>query len=403
MSNPAVSVPHPQNSLPAINLITESEFRLLISTIPSWEPGNNLAHFITSVERLIEHLKQRLSPTLSFVLNNTIRLKIQGEANNFLSCVNAETWDEIKSHLLQRYGDQRDEHVLAHILRTCVQFNSESHREFYVKIIEALHALIEHLQITVSDKNLVAFKTYDYNKLANQVFLSGIKEPYRTYLMHKNYATLEQNLNACYTYDNHREQNNYYDFLRNQNKTNNTKPFQKQMPQKNNFYPQFSNKTQQQPLQPQTFQNSFNKFKQLSQPQHTFTPKPFAGCINKTLPRHNQFPTSKEVFGNTPKPKSPWIPGKPTSNQFKPTPMSIQSRTPTNNYQQRQPFFNQNRKPDFMVEELFHNEVDLRETNHAEEPQYEYFEEQTNECYYPEFDDTYEESENFPVTASETQ
>lgn len=381
MANPNVTV---QTELGSINLnvsgasasISDSEFRLLISTIPSWEPGNNLAHFITSVERIFKHLENKLTPTLLFVLNNTVRLKIQGEANNFLSCVNAESWKDIKAHLLQRYGDQRDEQVLAHTLRTCVQYHNQTYKEFYVKIIESLHALIEHLQITLADPNLLAYKTYEYTNLANQVFLNGIKEPYRFYLSNKNHTTLEQNLNACHTFDNQKEQNNYYDFLRNQHK----------------------GISYQKPLNKNNFSTQLSKPQIPRQNQQTFTPKPFSGPINTPINTSNKFPTAKQVFGTNNANKNPWVQSKPASNQFKPTPMSIQSRATSFRPQHQNHFRNHsNMPPNFISEELFNSNPPTEESHF--EPEYtDYYLENNDEHEFEEPEDT---QENFQELASE--
>lgn len=370
--------------------ISENEFRIVTQTLCEWQPGNNLAHFIAEVDELINYCEGKLSPSLQFALNKIIRSKIRGEAGDFLSCVNADGWDRIKTHLLQRYGDQRDEKILSHNLRTCVQLNYETHNQFYSKIIKTLHELIQHIQITISDKNLAEYKIYEYNQTAKDVFLSGVKEPYRSYLRYQNFTTLEQNLNACNTYDNQAQQFGYYDYLRNQGRIGqkqNAKPMAPQT--KNQFIPNFSN--QNQVLRNHT-QPSFSKpFEQQA------TPRPFLGSINKPLPK-TPLHTNRQVFGTHNKPKNPWQTGKPTSNQIRssqppPTPMSTTSRnTFRSNWTQHQKPFQTER---MIVEELFNaeNEYYSEENQHEEEEQF------YDQQYVEEIEQL--ENENFQDQASE--
>lgn len=210
---------------------------------------------------------------------------------------------------------------------------------------------------------MLAFKTYEYTNLANQVFLNGIKEPYRFYLSNKNHTTLEQNLNACHMYDNQKEQNNYYDFLRNQHKgTSYQKPLNK-----NNFPTQLS--------RPQISH----------QHQRTFTPKPFSGPINT----NKKFPTAKKFLVIT-QTKIPW---------FKESPhlMSIQSRTTTFRPQHQNHFRNySNRPPNFISEELFNSNPP------TEEPHFdpEYTDDYTEITDQYELEEPEDAHENFQEAAS---
>lgn len=126
-------------------------------------------------------------------------------------------------------------------------------------------------------------------------------------------------------------------------------------------------------------QNSFNRF----------TPRTF-GNINQPIPQRPTFPTNAQVFGQQSKPNTP-------SNNFKPTPMSIQTAT-TNRPQTRQ-FPHPYQKSNFISKELHNAEINA-ETSELE-AEYSFDEAQTNgEEFYDENYSNYHD-ENFQAIASE--
>lgn len=95
---------------------------MLINTLPEYSPGENLPLFISKVDRLIQitsSLSQ--SPLQNYIILQGIHSKIRGEAANFISYFNCETWDTTKQVLLSKYGDQRSEQVLLNELDSLSQ------------------------------------------------------------------------------------------------------------------------------------------------------------------------------------------------------------------------------------------------------------------------------------------
>ncbi|KAF5278007.1 hypothetical protein FQA39_LY18423 [Lamprigera yunnana] len=162
----------------------------------------------------------------------------------------------------------------------------------------------------------------------------------------------EECLNKCRLYDNRKQEEQYYDYVRG--------PLKKPQPmQHQSFKTHYSFQkspqtfsTPQKPHQPfynaQRPQNSFNT--QNTRPnfysQFNNQPKPFSGSINKPINQSFRNFTNKQVFGN-PKPIIP-------QSQYKPTPMSEISTFTNNKIKPPQNFDQSSSNPrrNFISEEL---------------------------------------------------
>lgn len=329
------------NSATALIPISDREIQMLLGTIPEYHPGGNLSLFIQKVDKLLEYLSGRLTPTLAYIVQDTIQLKIKGEAENFIACLNPSNWDDIRSALLRKYGDQRSEEILANELRKVTQFKGESYSDFYSKIIVAFNKIMEHLQLNIHDQNIIVFKRHEYSQLAVNTFKYGILEPYRSYLKHFQITSLEEGLQMCNKYDNEKIQEEYHEFIRerSQRKFTSNKPPHKtfSFPQNNNF----QNST------PNFAFRSFNKPQfnsQFQNPQYSshFNKSHF-GNFNNNMQQTSKAQSNSQIVRKT----------TPFEKANNPEPMSVQSRVPTRQFQNRfSNHFQTRSNPQFLVQEL---------------------------------------------------
>lgn len=357
------------------------ELTALTKSLPEYFPGSNLSTFVTSVDNLAKFLESKLSPTQTYLFNVSVLAKIKNEARDYLNFHNLTEWPGIREALLRKYGDQRNEELLLSALRNTIQLKHESFNEYYDKILLAQNDLLQFVQLHETDPNSFLFKKHLYHNQSLQIFCSGLLEPYRTYLMNFDLPNLEAALNKCRVYDNKIQENNYTDYVRRlqdykshklpPQMTKNTPTSQNnwQNPRQQTTQSQFQTKQFSQQFQPKQFtqqqpftQNQFQP-KPFFQPQ--FQPKPFSGSINRPHYAQSRFPTNKQTFGTKPEQQR---------NQFKPTPMSVQTSAFSTKPRQNQ--FQSTNKPTFTSQELFNNEVDIEEYPNENDLYYDFEEEQ---------------------------
>lgn len=381
-SNNLIKLTHLDNSIMTDNqtpsappqqkaILDKSEIQLLIHAIPEYHPGDNLSIFINEVDNLIDHLTNRLTPDLEYILNFNIRSKIKAEARDFLAFQNIISWADIRLSLLRKYGDQRSEELLVSALKQSVQYKNETYNDFYTKILKTFSDLMQYISLNCNDKNLFLYKKFEYTNLALKTFQIGLLEPYRSYLSHFELTTIEECLNKCNFYDNRKQEWEYCEFIRKSNdplrksfKTltapnsnkfsyqNHTKSFHNNQPQTShfktsNFYPNFTNK----------YENN---------PQLAIQPKPFKGPINEPLSQNSRILTNKQVFGSD-------NPHTSVSKRYVPTPMSVQSKNPTQRFSSKFPskteLFNIEFPEDIQEDEPqeYQDEYYSEDNNHSED------------------------------------
>lgn len=379
--NSKMSLPENVNVLqaqPQIVPIEKSEIRLLMDAIPEYSPGQNLSIFIGEVDNLINHLNGRITADVKYLVNFSIRNKIKGDARDFIAFQNATEWEEIRSSLLRKYGDQRSEELLSAALSHCVQKRNESYLDYYSRLLKCCNDLLQYVSLNIVDPLELKYKLASYDKLALKTFQIGLVEPYRSYLSHFQLHSIEECVNKCQFYDNRKQEWEYCEYLRKSQDSQRKPQIQPpvQIQTRNQNYSQVN-------------QNS-NNFNSRPSPQQNFQNfnQGFKGNINKPIQQSQKQFTNKQVFGTKPGPST-------FQNQ---TPMSVQSRVrtqqiPRQNNQQYQ------QKQDFISEELFNVESDSTEQTYNE-----------NENDYspeddPELNDEFysQDIENFRLVASETQ
>lgn len=348
----------------SIQMIQDRDLATLINSLPEYSPGANLSTFVTSVESLLTHLHGKLLPNQAFVFNTLVLSKIKDGARDFLSFHGKTGWPEIKIALLERYGDQRNETILQANLQTQTQNRNEGYMEFCDRILNALNDLLQHVSLHISDTKLKSLKIEHYQTIATKTYINGLNNPYFDYLSHFEINTIDEAVRKCRTYDQKQQERQYALFLKNvplskQNASNvksNTEPIR---PTNQLFYPQFNSGSQflRRQSQPQNFQSGNQIVRQLpaNRPtpfpgQHQQTPKPFGNIHSTPKPIH--YPTNKQVFGP---------PQRKPSEQFKPTPMSINTTNTfrPRHYQSSNHFkTNPNIPRNFTSQELFNHEIE---------------------------------------------
>lgn len=368
-----------QVTAPSLMPIQISELTALTNTLPEFYPGGNLSTFVNAVDNLIKFLDKKLTLSQVYLFNVSVLAKVKNEARDYLNFHNETEWSGIRSALLRKYGDQRNEEILLSALRSTVQKQNESYLEYYDRVLLAQNDLMQYVQLHETDQNIIAFKRHFYQKQTLQVFCSGLNDPYHEYLMHFDLVSLEEALNKCRIYDNKIQEHKYMKYLRNSNDKHRPNVQKNNQPARNTFSgPSFAfnpRPPQMQNIPPMRY----------LQPQTNNQQKTFAGSVNKPIPQSSRLPMNKQNFGTKP--------GSAMSrNTFKPTPMSVQTSVP-NNFRQNNNIFQSTSRPTFVSEELFNNEVDV-ETN--EIPMY-------SEINYEEqyMETPQNEAENFHVTASD--
>lgn len=358
-------------------LLSKDEFQLYCNLIPEFNPEsqyeNDLTKFIRKTDKYYAQMIGKLTPVQSIALEEIIENKIKGEAANYIGFLNCKDWNEIKAALLLKYGDQRNEEILANELRMCVQMPRDSCRDFYYKTLIAFNDLMKCLQLRQQSEEMFNMKRIHYTELAISTFKLGLREPFREYVDKFQINSLEEGLAKCLEYDNKMTQQNYYDYLRNQNKTKlETKPiYHKQTPHhisSNIKFPAIPQSQQQQrssTFPPHTFGNQKLSAETLQPPKQGFpenTNKFFPQAKQPWWSQKPQFPVNN--FKPPQFPANNFRPPQFSSNNFqsqqhKPrvnqnsTPMSVQSRVHTDRFNNR---FKTQNQPKFHVEELFNQE-----------------------------------------------
>ena len=228
------------------------DLNIFLNAIPDFEAGKNLSIFISEVDDVINHIQGRLTPDLQFTFSIALRNKIRGEAREYIAYSGAKEWPHIKSLLINRYGERRNEDLLNNDLAFAIQARGETYLEFYQRIIKKLSALQECVSLQNISREETKFKTKLYTALAIKVYRRGVFEPYRTHLSHFQLDSLEDCITKCRNLENERQENAYADFLRNNtfkphnnnNNTNSSPSFPPKRPpplMKNSYPKNYSN------------------------------------------------------------------------------------------------------------------------------------------------------------------
>lgn len=360
------------------------EISIAREMIPQYEGGSrNLTYFIQQCEKFIDTYRNKTEGqencTFNKLLFEICCSKLVDAARDTLVISNCTTWSEVKKALTTRFGDPRNETLLENDLTTCFQLSNETYDQYYEKIRSKLQQLLEHLTITEDNSDLQVFKTKMFNQKALDTFKAGLLEPYRSFISYKSVKSLEDCLLQLRNYDNHQQQVNFLNFIRQKSSSKQmTRPITQQFKPTLQQRPPFTNQFRQTNFTP-LHNNHYN-----NQNRSQFPRGPI-NIQNRQVP--TRFPTNSQVFGRKLEPK--------------PTPMSVSTTNTARprNISKPQNHFQNSQSPNFVSEELYNIEEPQQIQLEFEDPS-EYYENYENPQNLEEFD---EAAENFPLAASEEQ
>lgn len=103
-TQPSAPLSAPINAIQTVPLmpVSDRKIQMLLGTIPEYFPGGNLSLFIQKVDKLMRHLAGRLTPTLDYIVQDTIQLRIKAEAETYIVCLNLNTWEESKKCFIKK-------------------------------------------------------------------------------------------------------------------------------------------------------------------------------------------------------------------------------------------------------------------------------------------------------------
>lgn len=300
-----------------------------LNMVPEFRGETELLHrFLTICEKLVAKFynTEDESDFQNEYLMSSILAKIKGDAMlNISSCI-VNKWSDLKTALLNAYGDKRDLYTL-NIELTELKQGNETPFEFYNKIIHVLNLQTAYINVHCSTDAKPVLQIYA-SGLALRVLLRGLKDPVGSLMRAKNPSDLSAALHML-TNDFQIEAAKKYDH-HNIKKPNN-------LPKQNQF-------------------NNFRHFQQLQLPPVQYhQPTQFNQVPRNNFPnRITNMSTTQRIQQPSTSNNSP----KPTNqNSYKPTPMSISTRNtyrPPQNFQRTQNHFRNNgQQPNFIAEELF--------------------------------------------------
>lgn len=346
-----------------------AEINIAKEIVPKYEGGNkNLSYFLQQCEKFISAYKDSTpgqeQSTYNKLLFEICCSKLSGAARDTIVVSNCSTWTQVRTELLNRFGDQRNETLLENDLMTCYQLPNETYDSYFERIKAKLQQLLEHVNLREADQNIRIYKKSMYDLRALNTFQAGLLEPYRSFISYKAAVSLEDCLVQLRNYDNHKQQVNFLNFIRQKKPLAPQKSFVMNKPHTPSpanppafvQVPNFQTTHNAYPTQ-------FNRFDQQSTRIPNTSPFP-RGPVQV-----NRKPAESTSFGNNAN-KQQTFP--------KPTPMSICTATtakPSVNSPYRHPnFFRSTGPPKFTVEELYNMEettpIEYDQSDVEIEPEY---------------------------------
>nr|XP_034195118.1 GATA zinc finger domain-containing protein 14-like [Osmia lignaria] len=341
--------------------LTFDQFKMRLSVwrdaIPMYEGGTRLlSHFIQTCDKFSENLTTN-DNAINESLYALIKSKLRGEALDLVVVNKPIDWPHCRTLLINRYSDPSSEELLFNRLSTCYQQSNQTYEEYADEIKNRLNKLKDHIQLNNQDNNIIAMKNNFYNNTAENVFTNGIKQPYHSHLTHFELTDIEDCLTKCRKYDNHEQQAAFLTFMRQRENRPKTSTFNTAGISRNTNL--FTHGTS----------GNINPFQQRA----AIAQKPFApinfGNSNNYRPNSNQ-PRNQNPQP-TPMSISTRNTNRPNNNLNRPNNNFIQ---PSNNFMARpNNFFRSTGPPNFVAEELHHQEEQQQNLENQEEVNHENF------------------------------
>lgn len=177
----------------------------------------NLDYFLVQCETFLRNF-QRAPESANSAMTNTflfhvVKSKIRGNAQSVLDVETNLSFTKLKEKLIRKYGDARDEHILAREISNCSQQHNEDFQMYHERLNHLLIKYICTLKLNY-ETPVLEMKLREAEEKTLSVFRVGVLPPYREYLRYMQLADLSHALRACRNYDNERAYETYMDVVR---------------------------------------------------------------------------------------------------------------------------------------------------------------------------------------------
>lgn len=188
----------------------------LVKDIPHFDgKTSKLSNFIKRVETVIKYANPENSIYTDLFIES-VKSRITDNAEEHLEATRVgDTWKEIKTSLVNRFADRRNEAYLLQQLYATYQ-GRDRVEIFYLKIQEIVNSLknwadLNYLKADgTQDENEIKFAQRQYDKTALTIFVSHMKEPIGTMLRNRQSDSIQQAYNFCIEEENLRKLNAPY-------------------------------------------------------------------------------------------------------------------------------------------------------------------------------------------------
>lgn len=267
-----------------------------------------LPDFLTVAESLVNYFQDTANPNSfqNFFLLNSIKNKIKGEAKLNLSSHSIQTWNDLKTALLETYSDKRDCYTLTIELCNMKQYGNETAFAFHTRIQSHINLHGSYIA-THNDVTGKADVNKYVEKLGLRTFLKGLREPLGSLMRTKDPKSLNEALSVL---------TNDFQIDANANATSSGV-------NKSNHHSQnkqFNSNSNPNRYVPPVFRNQFSGNNQTNK-NSNYQPNRFTNHQNK--PSNNQWNSNNFQQNSGPSKQNVW--NKPTGQFPKPTPMSAQT------------------------------------------------------------------------------
>lgn len=367
-----------------------SLIRYQADNIPHFDGNSKLINrFISACENFLNAHRDRNNPNaaINIALFDTILSKLVGRAADLIaSRLELNSWDLIKSAIIDTFSDQRSVDCIIQDIITMKPDRNENSQQFGLRLQDARSLLFSKVNSFNDLREIKLLKINEYGNLVTKTFINGLNYHMQLIVRLKNPQSLEEAITHAI------EEENFIYFKNRQNSTHkintNTHNTLNQHNKPNNFRPP-NNTTLYCPPQPQglfpTFQQNTNI--RPTMPQYPIPPRNnlqftgFGQFKNNSNPSRQTRIFNNQNFQNRPM-TNQFRSNNPQNNrQFdKVEPMDVSSGNTITKQTPRQQNQPQNRK--YVTQELFNQSVTNLSNNLEQSNQYEnYFEPETYTTY----------------------
>lgn len=157
---------------------------------------SKLAEFLSICEAAI----RLVAPAEKTILFELIKLKLTDRAYQATKYRAFATFEELKTHLTELFGDKQSRQRLETAFYSCRQGPSEDVPHFAERVENNLYKLLEHITSSVAEEHRQSHEQ-QLRIQAKNIFITGLKDPLALLLKARDPATLEEAIGLAITED----------------------------------------------------------------------------------------------------------------------------------------------------------------------------------------------------------